>query len=381
VESEFNQGTAMTNQHCLILQAVLLLNLFSGSLSAQVKEKIEIDDNTNRVVVSPWQKIAVDTDASFRGLHVVNDDVIWASGTKGTVMLSTDGGKTWLNRKVEGAEALDFRDVHGFDDGNAVIISSGDVARIYRTTNGGRTWKPCGEKKGAFFDAISFWNETHGILMSDPIESKIWIARTRDGGQTWKSIHESLLPTVQPGEAGFAASGTNMCVVGESHCFIGLGGTPEGETKTNSRILITDDRGETWQFGGPVPIARNPSSGIFSVWFSADFAGVAVGGDYLKPDDASSNYAVTSDGGKTWTTPATRVPPSGFRSCVAAWKNGREIKLVTVGPNGTDMSTDMGNKWIRISNFGFNSVGFSTSGRTGFAVGKDGAFAKWVLPR
>ena len=32
-----------------------------------------------------WQKQTVETDAGFRGLSVVNENVIWASGTGGTV--------------------------------------------------------------------------------------------------------------------------------------------------------------------------------------------------------------------------------------------------------------------------------------------------------
>ena len=35
------------------------------------------------------------TKTSIRGLSVVNDMVVWASGSKGTIGKSTDGGKTW----------------------------------------------------------------------------------------------------------------------------------------------------------------------------------------------------------------------------------------------------------------------------------------------
>ena len=41
---------------------------------------------------------------SFRGLSVVNDDVLWVSGSKGTVGKSIDGGKTWKFIVVKGVK-------------------------------------------------------------------------------------------------------------------------------------------------------------------------------------------------------------------------------------------------------------------------------------
>ena len=349
---------------------------------AQDSEQIVVEgESSKKVVITPWESVDVGSTAHFRGLHVVDDNVIWASGSGGTVIVSADGGQTWRQRNVAGASELDFRDVHGFDDGAAVVISSGDVAKVFRTTNGGRTWKSCGHKTGAFFDSIAFWDDSYGVLMSDPIGGRFWLARTQNGGRTWKAIKDELLPKAAEGEAGFAASGTNTFTIGRDTCFIGLGGAAENQSDSSSRILISTDRGKTWRFGGPVPLERSPSAGIFSLWFADESRGVAVGGDYKHPDNTQSNYAVTEDGGRTWTTPAIRVPPSGFRSCVAPWKKGREIKLVAVGTNGTDLSTDLGNKCARISNKGFHSVSFSETGRSGWAVGKEGSVARWVLPK
>jgi len=68
---------------------------------------------------------------------------------------------------------------------------------------------------------------------------------------------------------------------------------------------------------------------------------VVAGGDYLKPDDSARTAAYTRDGGKTWH--AARTPPHGFRSSVAY---DAAIKTwITVGPNGTDISTDDGRNW------------------------------------
>ncbi|MFL6373085.1 MAG: oxidoreductase, partial [Pyrinomonadaceae bacterium] len=60
---------------------------------------------------SQWVRQTVNTTASFRGLAVVNEKIVWASGTGGTVIRTIDGGKTWNVIIVPGAEKLDFRDI------------------------------------------------------------------------------------------------------------------------------------------------------------------------------------------------------------------------------------------------------------------------------
>jgi hypothetical protein len=41
---------------------------------------------TSQLASAQWVKQTVNTTASFRGLSVVNERVIWASGTEGTVI-------------------------------------------------------------------------------------------------------------------------------------------------------------------------------------------------------------------------------------------------------------------------------------------------------
>ena len=110
------------------------------------------------VISAQWIRQTVDTKASFRGLSVVSEKVIWASGTGGTV-IRTIGGKTWNVINVPGAEKLDFRDIEAFDANTAYILSigNGDASRIYKTTDGGRSWQLqfTNKSEKAFFDAIA----------------------------------------------------------------------------------------------------------------------------------------------------------------------------------------------------------------------------------
>ena len=90
---------------------------------------------------SQWVKQTVNTTASFRGLSVVSEKIVWASGTGGTVIKTVDGGNAWKVMTVPGAEKLDFRDIEAFDANTAYILSigNGDASRIYKTTDGGVT--------------------------------------------------------------------------------------------------------------------------------------------------------------------------------------------------------------------------------------------------
>ncbi|MFT5304086.1 MAG: photosystem II stability/assembly factor-like uncharacterized protein [Mariniblastus sp.] len=362
------------------LGLVTIVCLISSTLAppSWSQEKIRIDEKTMAIVPSPWKLMEVETTASLRGLYVLSESEVWISGSGGTIINSTDGGETWNVRVVPGAEELDFRDIHAIDSGTIVAMTSGSPARVYRSTNGGATWELCFEKtdEQVFLDALSFWDDQNGIIMGDPIDEKLYLIGTTDGGKTW-TLNPNV-PRTNPGEAGFAGSGTNMISIGNRKMMVALGGDEKDQSKESSRVLISENRGQSWIVAN-MPIGRNPSSGVFSVCFANDNDGVAVGGDYLKADDNTNNFATSSDGGKTWVTPQQdRQPPSGYRSCVATWLNGREINFVTVGPTGTDLSGDLGKSWRRVSNQGFHAVDFTQDGKHGWASGGDGRIAKWV---
>src|SRR5947208_14425646 len=64
------------------------------------------------------------TNTSLRGLSVVNNKVVWVSGSHGTIGKTTDGGKNWKWTEVKGFEKREFRDIEAFDATNAIIWAS-----------------------------------------------------------------------------------------------------------------------------------------------------------------------------------------------------------------------------------------------------------------
>src|SRR6478736_4324922 len=84
------------------------------------------------------------TTERFRGLAPVSRDVAWVSGTNGTVLRTTDGGRTQgdVSPQGLGTEALQFHDIEAFDAWHAVFLSVGEGAdsRILVTADGGAGW-------------------------------------------------------------------------------------------------------------------------------------------------------------------------------------------------------------------------------------------------
>src|SRR6185295_20103032 len=154
-------------------------------------------------------------------------------------------------------------------------IGNGSASRIYKTTDAGQTWKQQLQStdEKVFLDAMSFWDEDHGLVIGDSVDGQFYILRTEDGGRTWARVPPANLPPALENEGAFAASGTNIATFGKSHAWIGTGGAAK------SRVLRTADGGRSWQVVD-TPFAAGPSTGIFSIAFRDAKHGVIVGGDY-----------------------------------------------------------------------------------------------------
>lgn len=304
--------------------------------------------------------------SSFRGVSVVNERVVWASGSGGTVLRSVDGGTTWTARNVPGADSLDFRDIEAFDRNRAYVLSAGEDGRIYKTSDGGLNWSLQfrNTTKGAFFDCFDFWSEDAGIAMSDPVDGRYLLIRTEDG-RTWQPIPSQAHARAQEGEAAFAASGTCIVTAGRQRAYLATGGGPR------ARVLVSNDRGTSWT-ATPTPLhAGTGSAGIFSLAFADGRTGIAIGGDYQQPA-AEHVVARTTDGGVNWEQIGSTAYVSG-----AAYVPGTSI-AVAVGTRGTRISRNHGATWATLDTVEYNAVQFARDG-TGFAVGPRGRIGKLAL--
>jgi len=315
-----------------------------------------------------WAPQTSNTSAGLRGLHVVSSQVVWASGAKGTFLLTTDGGTHWRHGVVPGAESLDFRDVEAFDARTAYLLSSGigSSSRLYFTRDGGQSWQLLftNPDPDGFLDALAFWDPSHAIILGDPVAGHFAIFTTSNAGQSWS---RQATPPALAQEGAFAASGTCLVVRAAKAAWFATGGPGA------ARVFRTADAGKSWTVSKTPLAGANKSSGIFSLFFTASGRGLAVGGDYQKPGDAARTIAITGDGGKTWSLPKPDHL-SGYRSGVTIFRSGAAI---AVGTNGADVSTAFNRAWTPLSTPALNAVASTPSGAA-WAVGPGGTIIKFA---
>lgn len=316
---------------------------------------------------------------SFRGLSVVNNQVFWASGSNGSVVRSTDGGKSLQWIPVPGYEKRDFRDIEAFNADTAVIMAIAEPAVILKTTDGGKNWRKVFEDttKGMFLDAMDVYADKKTmIVVGDPIQGKLFAAVSMDGGDSWEQMPASNrqkdLRIVPDTEAMFASSGTNVKLINEKDF-----GTPTLLVTGGSKARLKDLYRNT--FNDSLPMMQGgTSTGANSIdYWSATKSAVIVGGDFAKDTIARDNCVLVNfkKGKPVFSKPS--VPPHGYRSCVI-YLNAKE--LVTCGTSGIDISSDSGNTWTLISKESFHVVQKARTGKSIFLAGGNGRIAQLILP-
>jgi photosystem II stability/assembly factor-like uncharacterized protein len=320
-----------------------------------------------------WSVQSTGIDTNLRGISAagsVGADgaeqiAVWASGSDGVVLFSSDLGKSWKRLHVSGGDSLDFRSIVVFDAKHAYVMSSGEgeKSRIYETKDGGETWKLefAGKNPSFFLDALACNSQCYAL--SDPVDGKFVLLSDHNDG-TWSELPGDGMPDALPGEGAFAASGTALTVDNDRGLYFGTGG---GKV---ARIFHSPDHGNTWTVTDTPIASGNASSGIFSI-VSMPWVLIAVGGDYRAPNRPYHVAAYSGDGGKAWQLAAQQ--PGGYRSAVAALYSS----ALAVGPNGEDISDDFGVHWKHIGSLDLNAV-FVLDIYNAWSVGANGTIARMV---
>jgi len=317
---------------------------------------------------------------SIRGLAVPNQNTIWASGSKGSIAKSVNGGADFEWMQVKGYESRDFRSIHAWDDKEAIIVAIAAPAIILKTKDGGTSWYKVYENTDTlmFLDAIHFKDASNGLVVGDPISNHIFLLSTVDKGENWNEVPSSYFKTpLEKGEAFFASSGSNIAQLSKDD-FLVSGGV-------RSRLWINGAAMD-------IPILQGGTSmGANSMAISPNGNNIMiVGGDFMKDTSRTQNAVglklfIKPNSNKKWQS--EKIPywkidefvgfPNGYRSGVEYVSN---TILISCGTSGVDISKNKGKNWDLISTESFHVVRKQPNTKAVFLAGGGGRIGYYRIP-
>lgn len=294
------------------------------------------------------KNILEDTLLSIRAIDLLKDRSLAFAANNNSYGLFNDKTKSWsISNQVYDTLNLQFRSVANTVS-DFFMLSIESPTLLFKTGIEGKMELVYKENHpNAFYDSMDFWNDEEGIAIGDSTDGCLSIIITRDGGETWNKLSCDDLPKGIENEGAFAASDTNIAIVGDKTWV----------ATTAGRIYYSADKGNSWEIFETPIVKEKDTEGLYSIDFYDEINGFGIGGDYTKPDDNVANKIVTKDGGKTWQLLAQNKNP-GYRSCVQYIPNREGKELVTIGFKGIDYSNDSGNTWKHLSDEGFYSIRF-----------------------
>jgi len=212
--------------------SVFLSILISGC-AAQTAVPAGPPNEVTTTVTSTWNKAAIPFKAA--GVIAVGD-VFWVCGDNEMIASSSDGGKSWdvRHQEASGATLLNISFVT-----ENVGHAAGTKGRLLSTVDGGKTW----EAHTAYDDiwAFSFSGAISGIAVigGDRDDSSTMdgdIRLTHDGGNHWEDIPALGAKELSPFTLTLAVAALN------ASNYVMLRRQPEVE----DAFFVTHDAGKSW---------------------------------------------------------------------------------------------------------------------------------------
>jgi photosystem II stability/assembly factor-like uncharacterized protein len=268
--------------------------------------------------MSVWIEQVSNSPHSLLVVHAVSSEVAWAVGDVGQVVVTVDGGLSWVSRPVGGTGNL--RGLFAFDGESSVVADqTGD---FWRTTDGGLNWVQVHTGAGRSINGIHFFDAENGWAMGDPVFGSFVILDTTDGGVSW--IPSPNAPPAAPLMTGIT-------------CSYDWVGTEIGIFST-TRWLIwrTTNGGTQWDS------VRTGVQFIVGVELSNTGIGLASGTESGEPPILERSM----DFGQTW---GPGQHPPGLTQALRNydWIEGTSEVWGVTSQQGIYQSTDEGQDWIQ----------------------------------
>lgn len=236
-----------------------------------------------------WEPVPFNQDLSLNAIACVGPETCWVAGDKSTILLTTNGGKTWQVQLGGDPASTDdpLTKIVALDATHAWAIT--DRAKIVGTSDG-KTWTELSTVSGTT-RGIWFLNPQVGLELENPDStSQSTLRRSEDGGKTWKPVSRCSVDTTIEG-----LPRKLDCVLRTAQFLsptIGFTGGGAGINMSTEAAVFgkTSDGGQSWTMS-VIPESRWRMT---SVKFWTEKEGIAV------LSDGEAVYW-TGDAGGTWT--------------------------------------------------------------------------------
>jgi photosystem II stability/assembly factor-like uncharacterized protein len=236
-----------------------------------------------------WEPVPFNKDLDLNAIACVGPETCWVVGEKSTILMTTDGGKTWQVQLGGDPEATDdpLKKVFFLDAKNGWAMT--DRGKILGTSDGS-TWAELSTVSGTS-KGVWFVSPQTGLEIENPDStSESTLRRSDDGGKTWKPVSRCSVDTTiggLPRKLG--------CMMGTAHFLSPAIGFAGGGSATSMGTEVatfgkTTDGGQTWTMS-VIPETKWRITDI-EFWTEKDGIVVLSGGEEVY---------WTADAGGTWT--------------------------------------------------------------------------------
>ncbi len=289
-----------------------------------------------------WTKQNANTLAWLHDVYFFNENKGFVAGSKGTLLETSDGGKTW--KKHKNFTEDNILQIYFSDDYNGWLLCERDIfsrganssSYLMKTTDGGETWEKV-EFAGGGRNRITkiFFNQKgKGLAIG---ESGAFFEFQNDK-QTWEKSPSPIRYLLLD---GFFSDDTHGAIVG-----------------AGSRVYFTEDAGANWNQAN---VFGDKSAKFNAVYFANQRNGWAVG--------SQGRIFQTMSGGKTWREQKSGVSKDltdvFFTNTAEGWAVGDEGVILHTKTAGNDWTLGTSENKHKLEKVFF-------IGKKGFAVGFGG---------